>query len=313
MIYDSIIIGAGLSGGLAANYIHKTKKNIKIIEKENHIGGRCASKMIDGKIYNYGNLFLRDSHFALIQIIQSILPDFLEEIRIDYVNLIDKQYHIDSRSIFLPKTLRMDEIITMLTKDIACDFGVEVLKIVNKTDYFEIVTNKETYKTRDFVITCPGKTTKRLLTGLDIQIETEEMNAIFTIMANYQEDDDFDFPYYKFINHSLFKEILVNKRDHTIVIHVNDYIGTKVDLVRRELVLKTVHNEFIKYFNVDINIVDFYKWEFAKGRLVSDLKHVYDFSGKKVYLLGDWTSNEKNLNGVAESYNQFIREFKRSE
>ena len=275
-----------------------------------HLGGRCASKEINGKIFNYGNLFLRDSHFALVQILQSIIPDILEEIRIDYVNLIDKQYHIDSRSIFLPKSLRMDDTVKNLIEDIPCDFGVEVKEIKDCGDYFEITCDKQTYKTKDFIITCPGKTTKALLNGLNIEIETEEMNAIFTIMADYKEPENFDFPYYKFINHSLFKEIFINKKDHTIVIHINDYIGEKVDQVRQELVLKTTHNEFMKYFNVDINILDFYKWEFAKGRLVSDLNHVYDFSGKKIYLLGDWTSTEKNLNGVAESYNQFVKEFK---
>ena len=46
--YDVVVIGAGISGLLAALTLSKHGKKVLVLEKRQHIGGNCNSYMVDG-------------------------------------------------------------------------------------------------------------------------------------------------------------------------------------------------------------------------------------------------------------------------
>jgi UDP-galactopyranose mutase len=56
MKYDVVIVGAGLSGCVFAEILSKTRKNILVIDKRNHIGGNCFDYFNDHGIliHKYG-------------------------------------------------------------------------------------------------------------------------------------------------------------------------------------------------------------------------------------------------------------------
>ena len=46
--YDVIVVGAGISGLLAALTLSKHGKKVLVLEKTEHVGGNCNSYMVDG-------------------------------------------------------------------------------------------------------------------------------------------------------------------------------------------------------------------------------------------------------------------------
>ncbi|MFD1850645.1 RNA polymerase sigma-70 factor [Oceanobacillus bengalensis] len=52
--WDVVIVGSGLAGLIAANYLSKTNLSILILEKGKHIGGRARTKKINQQYFNLG-------------------------------------------------------------------------------------------------------------------------------------------------------------------------------------------------------------------------------------------------------------------
>lgn len=65
-IYDVIIIGSGIAGLSAARYLHDKGQSVLVLDKGRRIGGRCATKRIEGFTFNYGAQFLttKEAHFT---------------------------------------------------------------------------------------------------------------------------------------------------------------------------------------------------------------------------------------------------------
>jgi len=53
-VEDVIIIGAGVAGLTAANYLHKAGVGYKIIERNNQVGGRIMTSNQDGYLMDHG-------------------------------------------------------------------------------------------------------------------------------------------------------------------------------------------------------------------------------------------------------------------
>ena len=47
-IYNVIIIGSGIAGLSAARYLHDKGQSVLVLDKGRRIGGRCATKRIEG-------------------------------------------------------------------------------------------------------------------------------------------------------------------------------------------------------------------------------------------------------------------------
>ncbi|AKB28343.1 hypothetical protein MSSIT_1624 [Methanosarcina siciliae T4/M] len=69
--YDVIIVGAGVSGLLAALTLSKHGKKVLVLEKERHLGGNCNSYMVDGYQVDTG------AH-AITHLIEGPLPRLMD-------------------------------------------------------------------------------------------------------------------------------------------------------------------------------------------------------------------------------------------
>ena len=65
-IYNVIIIGSGIAGLSAARYLHDKGQSVLVLDKGRRIGGRCATKRIEGFTFNHGAQFLttKEAHFT---------------------------------------------------------------------------------------------------------------------------------------------------------------------------------------------------------------------------------------------------------
>ena len=59
--YDTLIIGAGVSGLMAAYIIAMQGQQVCVVEKSDHPGGRVACKEIDGEVLQHGAMWVHDS------------------------------------------------------------------------------------------------------------------------------------------------------------------------------------------------------------------------------------------------------------
>ena len=58
MMFDVIIVGAGISGTFMSSLLKEKKKNVLVIEKSSGIGGRLSTKPIGSQIVDYGCQYL---------------------------------------------------------------------------------------------------------------------------------------------------------------------------------------------------------------------------------------------------------------
>ncbi|MBT6415639.1 NAD(P)/FAD-dependent oxidoreductase [Candidatus Puniceispirillum sp.] len=58
VIFDLVIIGAGISGLAAASAAHKTGQHVVVIDKGRRIGGRLSTRRADGFTFNHGAQFV---------------------------------------------------------------------------------------------------------------------------------------------------------------------------------------------------------------------------------------------------------------
>lgn len=58
VIFDLVIIGAGISGLAAASAAHKTGQHVVVIDKGRRIGGRVSTRRADGFTFNHGAQFV---------------------------------------------------------------------------------------------------------------------------------------------------------------------------------------------------------------------------------------------------------------
>src|SRR5262245_16746841 len=64
--FDCIVVGAGLSGLLAATILQDRGKRVLVLDKCPDVGGRLATRQIGAGIFDYGAQFftVRDSLFG---------------------------------------------------------------------------------------------------------------------------------------------------------------------------------------------------------------------------------------------------------
>ncbi|MBZ0305512.1 MAG: FAD-dependent oxidoreductase [Anaerolineae bacterium] len=62
---DILIIGAGMTGLMAANILHASGKKVVIVDKGHSLGGRMATYSVDGHPFDHGAQYftVRDEHF----------------------------------------------------------------------------------------------------------------------------------------------------------------------------------------------------------------------------------------------------------
>lgn len=58
MIDDVLVIGAGIAGLAFARVMAAAGRNVRVIERSRGVGGRCATRRIDGQSVDHGLVFL---------------------------------------------------------------------------------------------------------------------------------------------------------------------------------------------------------------------------------------------------------------
>jgi UDP-galactopyranose mutase len=92
--YDYIIVGAGLYGCTMARLLTDAGKKVLVIEKRYHIGGNCASEIIDGMdCHKYGPHVFHTNDFNIIKWLAQF-DEFTDFNPVNYIKYKEKLYNI---------------------------------------------------------------------------------------------------------------------------------------------------------------------------------------------------------------------------
>jgi predicted NAD/FAD-dependent oxidoreductase len=306
MIYDFIIIGSGISGSLIAAYLNKQGKKILVLEKENQIGGRFSSVAIGNGFANDGNLFIRDSHHLLVEFIDQLLANFLEEIRIDYVNFIDEQFHVDSRFIYLPKSKKMIDLPTKLLENIEYQTSSELLDVSENEGILELTCPRLKFKTKHIIITAFNSKIAEIMEKNKLKYFKPYVSKMLSFVGHLKSAN-LDYPYYKFINHLVLKELFFDRSTNLITIHTNDFINENKKLSQEDI-YKYILSLLQNYFKAEIEFVHFKTWTFNHNHDKVKIPICQNLGSAKIFFIGDWLDFKNNLTGVEESLQNMIKE-----
>jgi len=144
MVYDVIIIGAGLSGSFIARKINRSGLNTLLIEKSTTIGGRLSTKAVGEGIADYGCQYLSPK--------SNDLSNLIEELENKYI--VKKTKINDSNHTYIAP-YGMNKIPQFLSLGINTILNQKVVSLKKTKSNWTVKTNAYEIKSRSIILTMP--------------------------------------------------------------------------------------------------------------------------------------------------------------
>ncbi|MAV95797.1 MAG: hypothetical protein CMG06_01450 [Candidatus Marinimicrobia bacterium] len=160
MIFDTIIVGAGMSGSYLSFVLKNTTKNILIIDKSRGVGGRMSTKPIGEDIVDYGCQYIKPKTDEC-----SALTKSLEELGL--VNEIEIK---KGEKVYI-SPFGMNKIPQYLSRGVSVVTNEKVEKINYQNKLWEIDTGSISLTSRTLVLTMPLPQVEELMVRCNIKID----------------------------------------------------------------------------------------------------------------------------------------------
>ena len=160
MIFETIIVGAGISGSYLSSVIKNATKNILIIDKSRGIGGRMSTKPIGEDIVDYGCQYIKPETDECSALIKS-----LEEL--DLV----KQIEIKTGKKVYISPFGMNKIPQYLSRGVTVITNKKVEKIKYQNKLWEIYTGSISFTSKTLVLTMPIPQVEDLMARCNIKVD----------------------------------------------------------------------------------------------------------------------------------------------
>ena len=144
MVYDVIIIGAGLSGSFIARKINRSGLNTLLIEKSTTIGGRLSTKAVGEGIADYGCQYLSPK--------SNDLSNLIEELGNKYI--VKKTKINDSNNAYIAP-YGMNKIPQYLSLGINTILNQKVVSLKKNKSNWVVKTNAYEISSRSIILTMP--------------------------------------------------------------------------------------------------------------------------------------------------------------
>jgi hypothetical protein len=258
-----IIIGSGIAGLAAANYLSSKNFNVTVLDKGKYPGGRISTRRGKDFIFNHGAQFFTAKSNAFKNICKRAVND---NVLVHWEKVSKKNRYIgnpDMRefSFWLSKNLSMYQ-----------DTFVERL---DYNDQFIVYTNNKKFICDGLIITAPSFQTASLIKNLDQNIckliEKVEYFPCWCVMLSIK---DLSLKNFNIDEKSIFNWIvsennkIKNQLNHNcLTIHTNERFSVKNLEKTKEVTLDKIVQEFTKIYQVktqDIIYKNIHKWRYAK-------------------------------------------------
>lgn len=288
MIYDFIVIGAGLSGLLVADNLQKNGHSVLVVEKSKSSGGRLATRRIESFFCDHGLQYFEPTILQQTLLGRQWMDLFLDAFK-------------TSENGFLFSKYGMTEIPKKMSSNLNIIYNEKVQKIAYDQDIYQIFCESEKkYQTRTIISAQPWTQFRDIMIAsqlTDDVIDAESViysqclvafvNRLAVVNANQSSFNVFD--------QSL--KYIGNK---CVVIQASPYWSEKYFNHSDE----DIKLQFIKDLNINhTDILDIKKWRYANNQ--NSLKYDY-YQNKKypsVFAVGDYFK----YNGIKSVFNSVER------
>ena len=298
-VVDLLIIGSGISGLSAALEAKKYFKDVLIIDKGYHSGGRICSKKINSFCFNHGAPYISKSSKRLnlgfsnfINKIDKVVPFKVSSVKKknnDSVLLVDP----NMRSLFNKHLNKLN--INQKTK---------VLQIIKQVDYYQIkCDNDRIYKSKKIIVTAPAPQTADLIKDVSPEmlkyINRANFSQCISVLLGFNHS--FDLPLNSFFYDeiggicSLLNENHNNKylKNSSLVIRMSDkwsqfhFNKTNDEIINHCLSIISKKFNIIKINNVVSTYC--HKWRYSQVTKMLPSNASIVNKEKNLGVAGDWT------------------------
>lgn len=169
MIWDVVVIGAGVSGLQCARDLQTGGRRVRVLERARGVGGRCATRRFDGQSVDFGPMFLHGHVEAFLEAV-----DRVDGATVDgWPRRVTGQGPVCQPDAFAPFERRVALVdgLSLFPKTLARDLEVvlqtQVLRIAGSDEGFVVhVEGGEPTRTRDLVLALPIESCLSLLADL---------------------------------------------------------------------------------------------------------------------------------------------------
>ena len=257
-----IIIGSGIAGLSAANYLSSKNFNVTVLDKGKYPGGRISTRRGKDFIFNHGAQFFtaKSNEFKKIcnrAVNDNVLVNWVESKKNRFIGNPDMREF----SIWLSKNLSIYQ-----------DTVVERLEY---NDQFIVYTDNKKFICDGLIITAPSFQTASLIKNLDQNIckliEKVEYFPCWCVMLSIK---DLSLKNFNIDEKSIFNWIvsennkIKNQLNHNcLTIHTNERFSVENLDKTKEVILDKIVQEFTEIYQVktqDIIYKNIHKWRYAK-------------------------------------------------
>lgn len=292
-----IIIGSGIAGLSAANYLSSKKFNVTVLDKGKYPGGRISTRRGEDFIFNHGAQFFTAKSNEFKKICNRAVNDNV------LVNWVDSK---KNRFIGNPD---MREFSLWLSQNLTI-FQENVVERLDYNEQFIVNTNKKKFTCDGLIITAPSSQTASLIKNLDETfhelIEKVEYFPCWCVMLSLR---DMSLKNFYIDEKSIFNWIvsennkIKNQLNHNcLTIHTNERFSVENLDETKEVALDKIVQEFTKIYQVktqDIIYKNIHRWRYAKVK--KPFPQEENKISKKIPfgIAGDWCppSQDKHYNG----------------
>ena len=292
-----IIIGSGIAGLSAANYLSSKNFNVTVLDKGKYPGGRISTRRGEDFIFNHGAQFFTAKSNEFKKICNRAVNDNV------LVNWVDSK---TNRFIGNPD---MREFSLWLSQNLTI-FQENVVERLDYNEQFIVNTNKKKFTCDGLIITAPSSQTASLIKNLDETfhelIEKVEYFPCWCVMLSLR---DMSLKNFYIDEKSIFNWIvsennkIKNQLNHNcLTIHTNERFSVENLDETKEVALDKIVQEFTKIYQVktqDIIYKNIHRWRYAKVK--KPFPQEENKISKKIPfgIAGDWCppSQDKHYNG----------------
>ena len=292
-----IIIGSGIAGLSAANYLSSKKFNVTVLDKGKYPGGRISTRRGEDFIFNHGAQFFTAKSNEFKKICNRAVNDNV------LVNWVDSK---TNRFIGNPD---MREFSLWLSQNLTI-FQENVVERLDYNEQFIVNTNKKKFTCDGLIITAPSSQTASLIKNLDETfhelIEKVEYFPCWCVMLSLR---DMSLKNFHINEKSIFNWIvsennkIKNQLNHNcLTIHTNERFSVENLDETKEVTLDKIVQEFTEIYQVktqDIIYKNIHRWRYAKVK--KPFPQEENKISKKIPfgIAGDWCppSQDKHYNG----------------
>lgn len=173
-----IVVGAGISGLLAANILQKQGVAVTVVEKSRGVGGRMATRRMDDARFDHGAQYFTVKDRIFGGWVESwenagLIVEWFQRFPMESSEVGHARYCGRNGMTDVPKAL---------AKELNVERGTRVNRIHFENDYWEVFTDQETRYSADFLLlTAPAPQSLELLKASNIKVRASKLKILESI------------------------------------------------------------------------------------------------------------------------------------